>query len=95
MWSEYDLKCEIVKNEQFTSPIILINYKDLQRIFMAAFEHFSHNIPELINSYTDTKADTLFLSCNIRQGSRACQSVRLYQSRTWQGWAGTWTLVLW
>ena len=59
MWSEYDLKCESVKNEQFTSPIILINYKDLQRIFMAAFEHFSHNIPELINSYTDTKADTL------------------------------------
>ena len=59
MWSEYDLKCEIVKNEQFPSPIILINYKDLQRIFMAAFEHFSHNIPELINSYTDTKADTL------------------------------------
>ena len=59
MWSEYDLKCEIVKNEQFTSPIILINYKDLQRIFMAAFEHFSNNIPELINSYTDTKADTL------------------------------------
>ena len=61
------------------------------RTLMAAFEQYRAKHHKLINSYTDK--DRHSLSCNFQAGQgvrahRPCQSVRLYQSRTWPLAAG-------